>query len=258
MNKIYPHWFETILRDPETRQALNFTPAGFGGADGKLYHIRDGILSMVFPENLGGDDARWNRFYDSFAPFYSFTQRIVGRLLLGMDTTKAWKEIADLLRLKPALRVLEVSPGPGVMLGLLRKQIGPIGQLVAVDLSTSMLRQCAKHGSSDSCLVHANGQYLPFADDSFDALFHFGGINLFNDPQKALAEFVRVVKKGGTVSWGDEGFSDSYREGFRKKVLVRMNPGYLRSRPPVPATLENTETHTVFGGLGYLVVATKR
>jgi ubiquinone/menaquinone biosynthesis C-methylase UbiE len=38
---------------------------------------------------------------------------------------------------------------------------------------------------------------LPFADNSFDILFHFGGVNLFNNPDLALREFVRVVRRGG-------------------------------------------------------------
>ena len=51
---------------------------------------------------------------------------------------------------------------------------------------------------------------MAFADESIDALFHFGGINLFNDRERALREFVRVVRKDGVVCWGDEGFSEDY------------------------------------------------
>ena len=121
-----------------------------------------------------------------------------------------------------------------------------------------MLRQCQRRNPRLNVhLVHGNGQFLPFADDSFDALFHFGGVNLFNEPDKAIHEFIRVVKTNGTVSWGDEGFSKSYRSKTRKKILSAMNPGFLKPAPGIPETLHEVKVHEVYGGLGYLVVAKK-
>ena len=57
--------------------------------------------------------------------------------------------------------------------------------------------------------------FTAFAYNSFDALYHFGGINLFNDPQEAKSEFIHVFRKDGIVSWGDE--------GFLKAVVHRMS-----------------------------------
>jgi ubiquinone/menaquinone biosynthesis C-methylase UbiE len=258
MNPAFTTWFEAILRDPETGQPLERRDNAYVRRDGKRYPLSDGIVSAVFPESLTGDDARWNGFYEKFAPFYEFTQRALGRLLAGIDAKEAWKDVVARLKLQPSSRVLEVSPGPGIVQKLLREQIGERGELVALDLSRNMLRQCQKRGDRKACLVHGNGQHLPFADHSFDALFHFGGVNLFNDPAKAIGEFIRVVRKDGIVSWGDEGFSPSCKNGIRKKILTRLNPGYLRARPAVPETLVDVKTHEVFGGLGYLVVGRKK
>jgi len=254
----FPAWFEAILRDPETGQSLERRNRAYVRSDGKCYPLHDGILSAVFPESLTGDDAHWNRFYDLFAPFYDFTQRVLGRLMAGVDSTEAWKDVVARLKLPPSGRVLEVSPGPGIVQKLLRAQIGERGELAALDLSRNMLRQCQKRGDRNACLVHGNGQHLPFADNSFDALFHFGGVNLFNDPAKALGEFIRVVRKDGIVSWGDEGFSPSYKNGLRKKILTWLNPGYLRAGPAVPETMVDVQIHEVFSGLGYLVVGRKK
>jgi ubiquinone/menaquinone biosynthesis C-methylase UbiE len=60
---------------------------------------------------------------------------------------------------------------------------------------------------------------------SFDAVFHFGGVNLFNDPDRALREFIRVAKKNGIVSRGDEGFSKNYESEIRRRILSKQNPG---------------------------------
>ena len=107
-------------------------------------------------------------------------------------------------------------------------------------------------------LIHGNAQYLPFADDSFDGLFHFGGINLFNDPEKAINEFVRVVKKDGIVSWGDEGFSKQYSNSFRRKVLGKINPGFLKPRHEIPETLYEIKEYEVYNGFAYLVTGKKK
>jgi ubiquinone/menaquinone biosynthesis C-methylase UbiE len=121
-----------------------------------------------------------------------------------------------------------------------------------------MLRQCqSRHAKLNVRLVHANGQFLPFGDNCFDALFHFGGVNLFNDPDKALREFDRCVKSNGKESWGDEGFSKNYTSEVRKRILAKLNPGFLKPPPGIPETLHDREIHEVYGGLGYLIVARK-
>lgn len=251
-------WFESILRDPEMGQALKQCDGGFVRSDGKRLPVEDGILSAVYPESLAGDDAKWNRFYDSFAPFYDFTQRILGKMLVGIDSGEAWKDLVEQLDVSPGSHVIEVSPGPGVAQRWLRTKLGTQGVLVALDLSKEMLRQCRKRGDPRARLVHGNAQRLPFVDGAFDALFHFGGVNLFNDAASAIGEFVRVVRPGGLVSWGDEGFSPSFPDGWRKRLLTRMNPGYLRDRPAIPNTVGNVKVREVFGGLGYLVMGRKK
>jgi ubiquinone/menaquinone biosynthesis C-methylase UbiE len=82
-------------------------------------------------------------------------------------------------------------------------------------------------------------------------------VNLFNDPDKAVQEFIRVVRRNGIVSWGDEGFSKSYKSETRKKILTMLNPGFRKTMPNIPDILHETELHEVYGGLGYLVVAKK-
>ena len=231
---------------------------GYVREDALKYPITDGILSIVYPQSLKGTDATYNRFYNMFAPFYDRSERFFGKLITGLDMIEGRKDIVSRLNISPGQRLLEVSPGPGVFQELLRSQLTDQGEFVSLDLSLSMLRQCQlRNPKLNVHLVHGNGQFLPFADNSFDALFHFGGVNLFNDPNKAIQEFIRVVKKDGIVSWGDEGFSKKYKGEIRKKILSAMNPGFLKPMPTIPNTLHETKLHEVYGGLGYLVVAKK-
>jgi ubiquinone/menaquinone biosynthesis C-methylase UbiE len=256
---MYPVWINEALICPETQEKLNYTGGSYLRTDGFSYPVKNEILSAVYPREIGGDDAKFNRMYNFYAPLYDLNERVMGKLLTGVDMVKGRKEIVSKLGLKPGMRVLEVSPGPGVFQKFLRHEIGENGELVALDLSMRMLRQCQKrNGNLNVHLVHGNAQYLPFADDTFDVLFHFGGVNLFNDPDKAISEFIRVVKKDGIVSWGDEGFSPNYRNGRRKKIMLRINPGFAKPRPFVPDTVYDVHENEVYDGLAYLVVARKR
>lgn len=81
----------------------------------------------------------------------------MGKLLVGVDMIKGKKEIVSFLGLKPGMRLLEVSPGPGVFQEYLRSNIGDNGELVALDLSMGMLRQCQKRNKRLNVhLIHGN------------------------------------------------------------------------------------------------------
>jgi ubiquinone/menaquinone biosynthesis C-methylase UbiE len=255
----YPGWLLEIIRCPETKEPLEIEDEYLVRKDGFKYPIIDGILSLVYPHNLTGDDKKWNKFYDLFAPLYGFNERFFGKLLLGLDVRQSWKQTISYLGLKPGMRILEVSPGPGVFQPYIRELIKNKGDLVSLDLSLGMLRQCKKKQKQlNTFLIQGNGSYLPFDDNSFDALFHFGSVNLYNEPEKAVKNFVRVVKKNGIVSWGDESSSDKIPDGWKRKILTKMNPGYLKPRPPIPDSIDNVKEYEVYDGYGYLVVGTKR
>jgi ubiquinone/menaquinone biosynthesis C-methylase UbiE len=252
----YPQWLDEILRCPQTGERLRREGHAYVRADGKAYPIVNGVLSIVYPGVLGAQDATMNKLYRWLAPLYDLNERIGGRLLCGVDMVAGRRRIVELLGLRAGMRLLEVSPGPGVFQPFLRQDLREEGRIVALDLSMPMLRQCqARNKCLEVHLVHGNASHLPFADASFDGLFHFGGVNLFSEPEKALAEFVRVVRSDGLVSYGDEGFGKSYPHSMRRRILAKINPGFVKPRPTTPNGISDIKEHEVYGGLGYLVVA---
>ena len=56
----------------------------------------------------------------------------------------------------------------------------------------------------DADLFLGNAESLPFADESFDVVFHVGGINFFNDRAKAIREMIRVARPGSLLLIADE------------------------------------------------------
>ena len=101
-----------------------------------------------------------------------------------------------------------------------------------------MLKACARNTARQvprPRLVHGNAAAMPFPGADFDAVFHFGGIRLFAEPDRAMQEFVRVVKPGGLIAVGDEGFGPGVdRRQWRSRILAWTNPGFVRPEPALP------------------------
>lgn len=95
-------------------------------------------------------------------------------------------------------RVLDVGCGTGFATeGLLEH----VNDVHALDQSVHQLeRAYGKFGKRGRVRFYrGDAERLPFADDSFDALWSSGSIEYWPNPVEALAEFRRVVKPGGRV-----------------------------------------------------------
>jgi len=114
-----------------------------------------------------------------------------------------------LANLRPGERVLDVASGTGALTRLAAKSAGPNGRVVGLDLSPDMLdvaRTTAPEATA-APIEWREGDVgaLPFADDSFDAVFCAFGLMFFPDRIGALKEMVRVLRPDGRVTlmvWG--------------------------------------------------------
>ena len=76
------------------------------------------------------------------------------------------------------------------------------GQVIATDLSRSMLRIAARktHAwSSRCCLLRCPAQSLPFGDASFDVVTCLEALEFMPRPAAVLAELLRVLRPGGLL-----------------------------------------------------------
>jgi ubiquinone/menaquinone biosynthesis C-methylase UbiE len=244
-----------VLRSPGGGQHLRRADGDVVDESGRQYPIIDGLLRLLPDGGPTPEDARWAAFYDRMAPVYDRTERWGARLMFGLDLRAEQRAMVAALRLAPGSRVLEVSPGPGIFQPWLAAAVGKDGALAALDLSWGMVRRCAartRRQVPTPLVCQGDGTALPFADGAFDALFHFGGIKLFSRPDAALREFARVVRVGGQVFVGDEGYSPDLPDDWRRRMLVRMNPGFLQPPPSLPPQLSLVRESWVYAGYAFL------
>src|SRR5262252_2365234 len=95
----------------------------------------------------------------------------------------------------PADRILDVATGPGEAASLALTHVGPSGLVVGADISLGMLDAAhTRFAAVRFQPVVADGQALPFADATFDAVLCQLGLMFFPDPARGLAEFRRVLR----------------------------------------------------------------
>ena len=169
---------------------------------GDRFPVRNGIPAFLKPEDLTGDNGKYNHLYETIGGFYDDTQR-VGCALMGMDRDAYVMSYLGLLEVKPSDRVLETSVGTGLNFKYLPHGV----ELHGLDLSQEMLINCRENlrrWGLKGTLVLGNAERLPYADASFDVVFHVGGINFFSDREAAVREMIRVAKPGTRILIADE------------------------------------------------------
>ena len=78
-------------------------------------------------------------------------------------------------------------------------------------------------------LFLGNAECLPFADESFDVVFHVGGINFFNDRAKAIREMIRVAKPGSKILIADE-TEEHVKEMYERGPITGISIRTAKSR----------------------------
>jgi ubiquinone/menaquinone biosynthesis C-methylase UbiE len=97
--------------------------------------------------------------------------------------------------------VLDVATGTGrVPQALLRERFD--GRIVGLDLSRGMLRQARAKLESDLAqvdLIWQDARHLPFDEGVFDAVVCLESLEFLPQPQRALAEMIRVLAPSGLL-----------------------------------------------------------
>jgi len=116
----------------------------------------------------------------------------------------ATEMMLEVASVQPGSRVLDVAAGTGDQTLMAARRVGPTGNVLATDDSTSMLKVAAEAARNEG-LTNVetrvmNAENLALDADSFDAVICRNALMLFANPAKALTEMRRVVKPASKVA----------------------------------------------------------
>ena len=149
-----------------------------------------------------------------------------GRAAISARVTQRVREFVQKHRLETA-RVLEVGAGSGLLQDIVKDYTG-------LDLSANAARYFHKP------FVAASATAMPFADNSFDAVWSIWTLEHLSSPERGLSEMRRVVRNGGYIllfvswncpSWAGEGYEVRPYSDFNwQGKLIKASIPIRRSR----------------------------
>lgn len=220
------------------------------------YLMPGAIPDLTFPKQLARETARHRQHFDDLSERYNDS---IARLLQSNEAVFR-RTLVQLLKLKPRSHVLEVGVGTGSNLSYIFEFAEGV-MVDGIDLSPRMVGLCARHHLAQRQglrLAVANAEHLPYPDEVFDAVLHFGFINEFGSPARGIAEMVRVVKPGGRVVISDDGIPPYLRGLPWAKALISVNPSFGFDPPLdlLPASIANLEVRW-FANVFYIISFSK-
>jgi SAM-dependent methyltransferase len=247
---------------------------------GRDYPVRDGLL--IAQGELTGKNRIAADFYNSdrwqrFRPWEQLFLKTLGGL------PGARMQILRHLGLPPLYpppkrggikgggSLLEVGIGDGENVKLLPRGL----RIAGIDIAERPLAACRdRHADRELFLALAEGERIPFADRSFDAVLCVGGFNFFSDPETSLKEMARVTRLGGRIVVADE-LPDLFEWGWGHLIGCPRLDTWLMKRiwlgpeftdmvlgnqfdvhAVACAALQKPTIHSIWRGLGYCIVGT--
>ena len=226
---------------------------------------KDGIVGALNSAYVRDNNLKYMKMYDWMSYGYDVVEKIVGGFKYGKEIQKVRRQLMAEPEWKEGARVLYVSIGTGTDLKFFPADSRPESlDFYGADVSIGMLRKCKKNYANSGIqpkLIHACAEDLPFADNSFDIVFHVGGINFFTDKAKAISEMLRVAKPGSKLMLADE-TADYVESEYKKSVFAKkyfadaeFDLGELEAA--IPSTVKERKTTMLWDGKFYCITFRK-
>lgn len=251
---------QNALVAPGSKLPLKPVSGGMLSTDNVLYKPVDGhanVIDFIQPDAANQRDLVNLQMYNTVNSVEIY-RNFLSWLFQSFDV-REYEFRAELLahlKLKPGMRVLIVSCGLGEDIPLVSQAVGPEGEIHAQDISKAMVLQSARINAQENTLFTiSNALDLPYASGYFDAVFHFGGINLFGDMARAISELDRVCKKGGRVVFGDEGIAAHLRKTEYFAIATCNNKLWALEAPMdlLPHGAQDVQLNYVLGNCFYVI-----
>jgi ubiquinone/menaquinone biosynthesis C-methylase UbiE len=257
-----------ILQDPSTGEPLEPVSGGseptaglylVARDSGNRYPVVDGIADFLADAEIAGKNEKYRVMYDRVSRLYDLPEKLIFAVRPGWFRNLKMDWLGE-VEISEGDAVLEVSIGTGLNLRFLPVSARYFG----LDISMGMLKQCRRNlrtWKREAELFHGTAERLPFKDEVFDAVYHVGGINFFNDRKAAIEEMIRVAKPGTKLMITDEN-PVVVEKQYRRVPFVRkyFSKADVNVEPPVdlvPPEMLDIRVKDVYGGRSYCLTFRK-
>jgi len=108
--------------------------------------------------------------------------------------------IVEKLNIEPGAKVLDIGSGTGLLLPLLKREVGANGKVIALDYAKEMVVRARAKGSGDNIdHIIADAMYIPLSQRSINYAICNAVFPHFSDMIMALTEIARVLRSGGLL-----------------------------------------------------------
>ena len=157
--------------------------------------------------------------------------------------------------LRSGMRILDACCGSGASALPAAEVVGPLGQVVGVDLAYDLLRlaraKAASRGLSNTRFRLGDVENLGFSDGTFDAVVCVFGVFFLPDMTRATRELWRMVAPGGTLAittWGAGLFEPA--NALFWEAVRRVRPDLYRSFNPWDQINDEVSLRRMLGEAG--------
>ena len=124
--------------------------------------------------------------------------------VMSFGTHRLFKSMTlELSGVRRGHKVLDLAGGTGDLAALFAPVVGNEGQVVLADINSEMMRvgrdRLLDRGLTQVAFCQANGERLPFPDNTFNCITIGFGLRNFTDKLKALIELKRILVSGGVL-----------------------------------------------------------
>ncbi len=124
--------------------------------------------------------------------------------------------------LQPGKTILEVGCGRGAGADLLIRRFRPRSAHI-LDLDTAMMCRARNYfhhrDAATVAMCAGSAEFLPYRNESFDAVFCFGVLHHMERWQSGVAEISRVLRRGGTL-FLEEYYPPIYMNPLAKRIFL--------------------------------------
>ncbi len=154
------------------------------------------------------------------------------------------RRLVELAQIAPGTKVLDVAAGRGAVLFPAAASVGPSGHVIGIDLSADMVRETAAEiegaGLQHAVVRQMDAEQLNFPDVSFDCVLCAFALWMFPQPGRALQEFFRVLRPGGSIgltTWAEDSPFQTWYHGSLRPY-IGTHTARAPNRFDTPARLE--------------------